>query len=521
MRSGGGRVLGETSELVQTEHPHISTTPCLTVRLTAALIMNHTPILGLISVLCAAGVASAAVSVGQEKGVWWFRSPTGEPFLSIGANHVEPVYWQSPRNEDFVRETYGGEVFRKDGTFDDDSAAVKKWTSRVAANFKDWGFNTLGFHNPLSHSLQEAIGGYYVCSLPIAVSWGWNMKRAELVRHFAKRPMDLFDERFRAELDEVSNQLVKLRAQDPRLLGYAYTDGPPWTVDDDASSAAFAKLTTAQKQLHPWVHALMSLPATAAGKQAWIAFLQKRHAEPAKAAAVYAVKATTWNELADCTQWNELGDRDAAGADSRAFLSILIRRWYEERAASIRKHDSKHLILGDKLNMNRDRKFPVQLANSLRQMRGFVDVISVQYYAPADEQVATLANVHRESGLPIINGDTTCKPIWPDSAMSGENPEFYQALGQAYDETLTKLFAQPWFIGWHHCGYMRGLRQPYLAALNKGDTKESAAYERRGTLYREGFIDDHEQPIEPILTPLKAAIAKCDGLHRSSGGVKP
>jgi hypothetical protein len=387
----------------------------------------------------------------------------------------------------------------------------------VAANFKDWGFNTLGFHNPLSRSLQEAIGGYYVCQLAIPVSWGWNMKRSELVASFAKRPMDVFDEAFRAQLDEVADQLVKPRAQDPQLLGYAYTDGPPWTVDDDAGSPAFAKLSPAQQQLHPWVHALMSLPATAAGKQAWIALLQKRHADPAKAAAVYAVKTATWDELAACTQWHQLGDAKAAVADSRAFLFILMRRWYEERHRSIRQHDAAHLILGDKLNMNRDRKFPVQLANSLKAMRGFVDVISVQYYGPADEQVATLAIVHRESGLPIINGDTTCKPFWPDNPLRGENPAFYQSLGQTYDETLTKLFAQPWFIGWHHCGYMRGLRKPYIDAVKKGNDKVVASYEQRGVLYREGFIDDHERPIEPILTPLKAAIAKCEGLHRGGG----
>jgi len=123
--------------------------------------------------------------------------------------------------------------------------------------------------------------------------------------------------------------------------------------------------------------------------------------------------------------------------------------------------------------------------------------------------------VHRESGLPIINGDTTCKPFWPDDSLRGENPAFYQSLGQTYDETLTKLFAQPWFIGWHHCGYMRGLRKPYIDAVREGNAKEVASYEQRGVLYREGFIDDHERPIEPILTPLKAAIAKSEGLHRS------
>lgn len=478
-------------------------------------------VIAISSLLCghaACAEGSPAVSVTQENGVWWFRSPVGAPFLSIGANHVEPIYWQSPRNADFVRETYGGEIFHADGSFDDDSPAVRKWSARVAATFKDWGFNTLGFHNPLSRSLQEAIGGYYVCHLPIPVPWGWNSKRSELVASFAKRPLDVFDDTFRAQLDEVSDQLVKPRSNDPRLLGYAYTDGPPWTIEDDTSAPAFAKLTPAQKQLHPWVHALMSLPASAAGKRAWITLLKRRHVEPAKAASVYAVQAATWDDLATRTQWSNLGDVKAAGDDSRAFLFLLMRRWYEERHRSIRRHDTHHLILGDKLNMNRDRKYPVQRIASLKAMRGLVDVISVQYYASADEQVSTLAALHRESGLPVLNGDTTPKPFWPDDTLRGENTAYLESLAASYDETLTKLFAQPWFIGWHHCGYVRGLRPPYLAALKRGDTKETSSYEQRGATYREGFITDHEEPIVPVVNALRAAIAKCDQLHRDSTG---
>lgn len=469
----------------------------------------------------AAAPDSTAVSIVQQDGAWWFRSPAGTRFLSIGANHVEPIYWQSPRNAEFVRETYGGDVFNADGSFDDDSAAVKKWAARVATAFKEWGFNTLGFHNPLSRSLQEAVDGWYVCHLPIQVPWGWNMKRSELVAAFARRPTDIFDDRFRVQLDGLAVKLVQPRAADPRLLGYAYTDGPPWTIDDDTGNPAFARLSPAQKQLHPWVHALMAHPASAPGKKAWIELLKKRHATPSAAAAVYAAQATTWEELAAQTQWHELGDPGAAAADSRAFLAVLMRRWYEARHHSIRRHDTHHLILGDKLNMNRDRKYPVQLNSSLKAMRGLVDVISVQYYAPADEQVATLAAVHRESGLPILNGDTTCKPFWPDNTLRGENAEFMKALGECYHETLTKLFAQPWFIGWHHCGYMRGLRQPYIAALKKGDTKETASYEKRGALYREGFITDHEEPINAILTPLKSAIRQCENLHGGSALKSP
>lgn len=478
------------------------------------------PALLFLLLLCVAAFAAVqdhkSVSVEQQDGVWWFRSPAGARFLSIGVNHIEPVYWQSPRNAEYVRETYGGDVFNTDGSFDDDSAIVKKWAARVATTFKDWGFNTLGFHNPLSHSLQEAVDGWYVCHLPFQVPWGWNMKRSELVAAFARRPTDIFDDRFRVQLDELAVKLVQPRAADPRLLGYAYTDGPPWTVEDDADSPAFARLSPARKQLHPWVHALMSLPAAAPGKKAWIELLKKRHAIPTQAAAVYATQATNWDELAARTQWDDLGDVRAAAADSRAFLAVLMRRWYEARHQSIRRHDAHHLILGDKLNMNRAQKFPVELANSLKAMRGLVDVISVQYYAPADEQVTTLAAVHRESGLPILNGDTTCMPFWADNTLRGENAEFMKTLGDCYQETLTKLFAQAWFIGWHHCGYMRGLRQPYITALKKGDTKETASFEKRRVLYREGFITDHEEPIDAIRTPLKSAINQCEKLHCGS-----
>jgi hypothetical protein len=458
---------------------------------------------------------AAFVRIEQDSGVWWFRSPAGKRFLSIGANHVEPLYWQSPRNADFVRETYGPQLFAADGSFEDGSPPVEKWAERVAARFKDWGFNTFGFHNPLAGSLHRASGAYYVVHLPLPVPWGWNMKRTDLVSAFGKRSMDIFDGHFRQELEELAARLVKPRAEDPRVLGYAYTDGPPWTVADDSGSPAFAKLTPAQKNLHPWVHALMSLPATAPGKQAWLALMKERH--PASvAAAVYAVEADSWDDLAARTEWNTIGDREAAVADSRAFLAALMRRWYEERARAIRLHDRHHLILGDKLNMNRDRKFPQQMAECLRVMRDHVDLISVQYYAPADEQVETLAAVHRESGRPVMNGDTACLPLWPDSSMR-ETDDFYRVLGGHYEETLTKLFSQPWFIGWHHCGYMRGLRQPYLAALKRGDADEIRRFEQGGRIYREGFVTDREEPIEAIVAPLRAAVSRAEELHRGGG----
>ncbi len=474
------------------------------------------PVLGL---LFAAVVARAGfVSVEQEAGVWWFKSPEGKPFVSIGANHVEPVYWQSPNNKTFIAETYGPELFAADGGLREGSPAAAKWGRRVAQNFDAWGFNTLGFHNPLSKSLQSAGAAYYVIELDLHVPWGWNSPRSALVRAFRRNPLDVFGDEFVAAVNANAAAVVQPYADDPRVLGYAYTDGPPWTVDDDTGDAAFQKLSVAGKKIHPWSLALMSLPATAKGKQAWLALMKERYPAPDKAGATYALTITSWDELAAHTTWTKLGDAARAAEDGQAFLLKIMQQWYAVRKAGIRKYDANHLILGDKLNMNRDSRHPAELTQSLRVMKPHVDVINIQYYGYFEKQREALALLHRETQLPILNGDTTFTPYWKDPGADAA--DYYRQLGEAYAGELTKLFTLPYFIGWHHCGYVRGLRPPYAAALKRGDQKAAEEFVKGRHTLREGFITETEEPIAPLLTPLVAAWKKCAAVHRAGGATK-
>ncbi|MCC6355967.1 MAG: hypothetical protein IT577_18925 [Verrucomicrobiae bacterium] len=464
--------------------------------------------------LCAASQAGF-VSVEKDAGVWWFKSPDGKPFVSLGANHVEAVYWQSPNNRQFVADMYGPELISPEGNVREGTPAAAKWGRRVAQNFAAWGLNTLGFHNPLSQSLQSAGSAYYVIELDLHVPWGWNMPRSTLVRAFARNPFDVFGDDFAAAVEANAVAVVKPRAADPRVLGYAYTDGPPWTVDDDHGDEAFRKLSEAGKNVHPWVLAMMSLPATAKGKQAWLALMKERYPASDTAGATYALVATSWDEVAATTQWTTLADAARAAEDSQAFLFKIMRRWYEVRHAAIRKYDRNHLILGDKLNMNRDARHPEELAQSLHAMRPFVNLINIQYYGYFDNQREALALLHRETQMPILNGDTTFTPYWKDPGADAA--DYYRQLGQDYAGELTKLFALPYFIGWHHCGYMRGLRPPYAAALKRGDRKAAKVFvEGRHTL-REGFISESEEPIKPLLEPLIGAWKKCEAVHRAAG----
>lgn len=456
------------------------------------------------------------VSLEQDAaGVWWFKSPEGKQFLSIGANHVEPVYWQSPSNSAFVLETYGPALFSADGTLNEGSPSADKWAQRVAANFTNWGFNTFGFHNPLSKSLRGAGQSYYVVELNLHVPWGWNMSRSTLVKAFKRNPYDVFGDEFVAAVQANAMEFVKPRANDPQVLGYAYTDGPPWTVDDEAESPAYAALTAAAKRIHPWVLALMSLPANAKGKQAWVKLMKERYPSAEKTAATYGGNIATWDGLTAKTTWASLADPDKAAADGQAFLLKIMQQWYEVRKTAIREHDQNHLILGDKLNMNRDSKHPEQLIQSLKVMNDFVDVIYIQYYSPFEKQRDTLALLYRESHKPILNGDTAINPLWKDADPNETNP--YDQLGRTYASDVSNLFSLPYFIGWHHCGYIRGLRPPFRAALMRGDQKALDDFIKKKTVYREGFITQFEKPVDEIVKPLSQAVANCEKLHRASG----
>jgi len=455
------------------------------------------------------------ISLENDSGVWWFKSPDGKPFLSIGVNHVEPFYWQSPNNKAFVLETYGPALFSPDGNIRDGSPAADKWAQHVAATFKTWGFNTLGVHNPLSKSLRSEVPAYYVVELGQPCNWGWNFQRAILVSAFKKKPLDVFDEAFTSAVQAQAAELVKPRANDPQVLGYAYTDGPPWTIEDDPASADFQKLTAAEKIIHPWCLALMSLPAEAKGKLAWLAMMKERYASPEQAGATYACEAATWDDLAAVTVWSSAPDKTKAADDSQAFLEKIMRQWYEIRRDAIRQYDRNHLILGDKLNMNRDSQYPDQLIRSLHVMKDYVDVINIQYYGVFNQQRDALALIYNETQKPILTGDTTFNPLWKDPGPDAV--DYYGRLGQTFSTEIQKLFSLPYFIGWHHCGYMRGLRREYIAALKRNDQQSIEYFDNKKLNYREGFFTEVEEPIEPILNPLSVAIANCEKLHRNPG----
>ena len=84
--------------------------------------------------------ATGFVRVQEIDGVWWFISPEGERFVSMGINHVEPHLWLAPYNKAATLKRYGADMVDENGCFNTDGPAAKKWIDQQLVMSRDLNF---------------------------------------------------------------------------------------------------------------------------------------------------------------------------------------------------------------------------------------------------------------------------------------------------------------------------------------------------------------------------------------------
>lgn len=180
-------------------------------------------------------------TVAQRKGRWWFVTPEGAPFFSLGLNHIDA----SP-----LREIESGDVWQKKY-----GNSMERWLKEsVAPDLRAWGFNSVGWtqevvlrghlihrHSP-SFTFEEYqwLGMPYCHLLPFAETHQWENET---------RYPDFFSKDFEDWCEYVARSQCARLADDPKLIGYFYTDCPMWThtrPDNQWKGPLFdpAKLTT-------------------------------------------------------------------------------------------------------------------------------------------------------------------------------------------------------------------------------------------------------------------------------------
>tara|TARA_Y100000588_G_scaffold184476_1_gene198351 strand:+ start:569 stop:1735 length:1167 start_codon:yes stop_codon:yes gene_type:complete len=156
-------------------------------------------------------------TLGQREGHWWLITPNGNPFFTIGINHIDPATMRYQENIDIWREKYGGSTFRwiKEG---------------VVPNLKNWGFNSVGWvqevsvrqwrhSRPFTNDEYAALGMPYCHLLPFTEAHQWEQH----TRHY-----DFFSSEWEEWCDYVARSHCAELAEDSNLIGYFYSDCPTW-----------------------------------------------------------------------------------------------------------------------------------------------------------------------------------------------------------------------------------------------------------------------------------------------------
>ncbi len=161
-------------------------------------------------------------SIDKRDDHWWFITPAGKPFFSIGLNHIDPATLRYPENIHLWRDKYQGSTI--------------KWIKEsVAPNLKQWGFNTVGWVQEVTvrqwrHSRSftndeyKALDMPYCHLLPFTEMHQWEQHTT----HF-----DFFSTEWEEWCDYVARDHCAALSEDTNLIGYFYNDCPTWIHTQD------------------------------------------------------------------------------------------------------------------------------------------------------------------------------------------------------------------------------------------------------------------------------------------------
>ena len=171
--------------------------------------------------------AGGFFTLAQRNKRWWFVTPDRKPFFSIGLNHIDSATLRYAENAHIWRETYGN--------------SMEKWLRQVRSDLLAWGFNTVGWVQEVvtrndqnhRHSRNFTLEEYqwletpYCHMLPFVDFHQWEIET---------RNPDIRSKGFEEWCDYVARAECGRLADDPKLIGYFYSDCPTWAHTNELNA---------------------------------------------------------------------------------------------------------------------------------------------------------------------------------------------------------------------------------------------------------------------------------------------
>ena len=297
----------------------------------------------------------------------------------------------------------------------------------MVSDFQDWGYNTAGYHSPLS--LLEHLPFLQDC-YPAQISY-WMGKPAY---------PDVFDPAFQTRVENLLEAACAPVRGHRNLIGVYWTDTPQWDLNK-----ARARWDI------DWVSAIRSLPSSAPGKRSYVEYLLRtihgdddlklylgNKAKPEDA--FHRLMETAFEDL----------DREhpVVLRDDKGFLRLIARKYYQITAQATHHAARGHLLFGDRYIAG---DHPDEV---LEEAVPHIDVVSIQPYGNVFDR-EYFEPIHAKTGKPILICDHAINfpvsgysgTVWPQCASEEE-----AALSST--KYLRDLFGCSYMIGYHRCQYI-------------------------------------------------------------------
>ena len=412
----------------------------------------------------------------QKDERWWLVTPEGNAFLSFGFNHLTPNFWQQPYNRAAWKRVLRLTTLDGPGF----PAALKSWVLKTCG---EYGFNTVGVHNALEVMNRPQPSLPYM--LPITFvdipHWKTDVPDEDFV--------DVFSPEFARHCDRLGAEIAGPAKNDPLLLGYSMTDCPLFTEEDCRERPDTIGGAERGARIG-WPRRLRNLGAEAPGKQAYAETMRDLYRnEIADFNRTYGSRFVSFDALASAERWRPHTDLSNGNEtrDNVEFLKRVVARYYQTTRDAIRRHDSNHLFVGDKLNANTDA-----MDTLLPVTSRFTDVVMYQMYGRYEVQKPGLDRWVNIANRPIINGDAAFTMITENMPRPyGPIADSFTQRAEWTEEFFRAAFARPEFVGWHYCGL--------IDAPNLIPRKQARQHS--------GLIDRYGEPYPA----LREVVRKCTG----------
>jgi hypothetical protein len=399
--------------------------------------------------------AGPAFTLQQQNGVWWFVTPEGKPFFSLGVCCVNPgdsFLDYDPNNPGYAAWQHY-----------ESSAA---WADTTLERLRSWGFTTVGGwsdYATLKRAKQPRLPYTLVLHIGAASGAPW---------------WDMWDRKVIATMEEIAKKQILPVRDDPLLLGY-YTDNEMgWW------NAPLFKMTLAQSpQSGQRQRLILMLRAHYGGDWARL----RKDFEPQGADSFDALQRKGMLTLRPGSE---------GMAQIKQFVRLVATRYYALTRQVVRKYDPRGLILGDRYQS-------FYYPEVARAAGPYVDAISTNVNANWNDGTLArfyLDTLHTLTGKPITVGEFYMTATENGSGNQNSSSGFpvvatQQERAAHFQTTLETFLHTPYVAGADWFQYydepMRG----------RGD----------GENYDMGLVDIHDR-LYPALTAASAALDR-NGLH--------